>query len=258
MKKERSSSSASGSSQSRTKPSSSSRSTSSSSKTSSSQLSQSQTQSSQAPAPVTPGEKPKERVAVSLRLIYPSPGVEYSFEELKAKSRKEKYLEEEVESWNGWEWREKWEEEVERTGRTEWVMEEGTGWPVLFGRDGGVWFLSSFSASSSKFEAETDRSRCCLTQNHFTTSSPDLLLLLPSRCPSPKHLLLLPPLPLPSTTSSPLLPTAPLGRRKTTFSFFRPPLVPPHSSLLDLPHLLPSLSNATAPTSTRTALLRQP
>jgi hypothetical protein len=81
-------------------------------------------------------------------MIYPSPGVEFSFEELKAQSKKEKYIEEEVERWNGWEWRVQWEEEVQRRGRTQWVMEEETGWPVLFGKDGGA---SCTSPSSRPF-----------------------------------------------------------------------------------------------------------
>ncbi|GAA5845993.1 hypothetical protein JCM11251_001715 [Rhodosporidiobolus azoricus] len=82
------------------------------------------------------GEKPKERVAVSLRLLYPAPGEEYSFEELKAKSRREKYVVEDVERWNGWEWREKWEAEVVNRGMRTYKVDGETGWPALYGEDG--------------------------------------------------------------------------------------------------------------------------
>lgn len=58
-----------------------------------------------------------ERVACDLKAIYPSPGVEISFEELKWRSRGGAYVQS-VESWNGWEAFAPWKEEVERTGGT--------------------------------------------------------------------------------------------------------------------------------------------
>ncbi|GAA5993180.1 hypothetical protein JCM11641_003656 [Rhodosporidiobolus odoratus] len=82
------------------------------------------------------GEKPKERVSVSLRALYPEAGVEYSFEELKARGKRERYLVKEVEEWNGWEWCKQWNEEVERKGLKGYVMEEESGWPLLWGKDG--------------------------------------------------------------------------------------------------------------------------
>lgn len=61
--------------------------------------------------------KPKERVAVNLREIYPAPGEEYSPEEVRARTRRETYVDQDVQTWNGWEWTEKFDEEVQRTGR---------------------------------------------------------------------------------------------------------------------------------------------
>lgn len=56
-----------------------------------------------------------EKVACPLALIYPSPGVEISLEELKMKSRIEYTIE--VETWKGWKWRKEWKAEMEETGR---------------------------------------------------------------------------------------------------------------------------------------------
>ncbi|GAA6059120.1 hypothetical protein JCM10212_003867 [Sporobolomyces blumeae] len=77
-------------------------------------------------ASAAPGEK-KERVAIDLRAIYPAPGVEYSFEELKARKR----FQDEADTWNGWESFSAWSEEVSRTGRTSYLIDRSTGWPVL-------------------------------------------------------------------------------------------------------------------------------
>ncbi|GAA5917372.1 hypothetical protein JCM5296_003800 [Sporobolomyces johnsonii] len=84
--------------------------------------------SSAMPPPAAAADKPKERVAVDLKAIYPSPGVEYSFEELRARNGR---YQEEAESWGGWEARQEWEEEVARSGRTTYVIDGQTGWPVL-------------------------------------------------------------------------------------------------------------------------------
>lgn len=56
-----------------------------------------------------------ERVACPLALIYPSPGVEISLEELKMQSRVEYEIE--VQTWKGWQYRKVWQAEMESTGR---------------------------------------------------------------------------------------------------------------------------------------------
>lgn len=61
-----------------------------------------------------------ERVACPLALIYPSPGVEVSLEELKMKSRIEYTAD--VEVWKGWKWRKVWEEEMRTTGRESFLF----------------------------------------------------------------------------------------------------------------------------------------
>ena len=61
--------------------------------------------------------KPKERVAVNLREIYPSQGEEFSPEEVRARKRREKYEEEDVQRWNGWEWAEAFDKEIQTTRR---------------------------------------------------------------------------------------------------------------------------------------------
>ncbi|CEQ41106.1 SPOSA6832_02804 [Sporobolomyces salmonicolor] len=86
---------------------------SSTSSSSSRAKSKSTSASSAMPPPASSGDKPKERVAVDLKAIYPSPGVEYSFEELRARNGRYK---EEAETWGGWEARHEWEEEVARLG----------------------------------------------------------------------------------------------------------------------------------------------
>lgn len=60
-------------------------------------------------------EKPKERVACDLGLVYPSEGVEYSFEELKMRVNMEKYVHA-MESWGGWEFATAWDEEIRLKG----------------------------------------------------------------------------------------------------------------------------------------------
>ncbi|GAA5881764.1 hypothetical protein JCM3774_000868 [Rhodotorula dairenensis] len=76
--------------------------------------------------------KPKERVAVNLREIYPTPGEEYSPEEVRARTRRNKYVDEDVQRWNGWEWVGKFDDEVQRTGRSVYTIDAETGWPVLY------------------------------------------------------------------------------------------------------------------------------
>ncbi|GAA5982702.1 hypothetical protein JCM10908_006753 [Rhodotorula pacifica] len=121
--------------------SSSSSSSSSSSKatTSSSSASADGTRKSRYPPMMNPPDtsgldtKPKERVAVTLREIYPTPGEEYSPEEVRAlRKGSERYVVQEVERWSGWEWAEKFDEEVQGTGRTTYIIDAATGWPVLF------------------------------------------------------------------------------------------------------------------------------
>ncbi|BGP35745.1 protein kinase [Rhodotorula toruloides] len=89
-------------------------------------------------ASIDPSAKPKERVACNLHAVYPKPGTEFSFEEIKAARRKKKYVVEDVERWNGWEWAEKWDEECQRTGRTTYVIDPATGWPVLHDQQTGA------------------------------------------------------------------------------------------------------------------------
>lgn len=63
----------------------------------------------------TPAEKPtSERVACDLAAIYPQPGMEFSFEEIRAKRMVERNNA--MDTWHRWEWTEKWEEETKRTG----------------------------------------------------------------------------------------------------------------------------------------------
>lgn len=101
--------------------------------------------------------KPKERVAVNLREIYPSQGEEYSPEEVRARKRREKYDEEDVQRWNGWEWAEAFDKEMQMTRRecsvlpdglvplaaayrvmvsntteTRYTIDSESGWPVLY------------------------------------------------------------------------------------------------------------------------------
>ncbi|GAA6015152.1 hypothetical protein JCM10207_003619 [Rhodosporidiobolus poonsookiae] len=108
----------------------------SSSKSSSSSKPSSSAPSGTSSTPSASGDKPKERVAVNLRLIYPSPSEEYSFEELRVRAARERYEVQEVERWGGWEWAQQWDEEVRRTGRTAYEIDAQTGWPVLFAKDG--------------------------------------------------------------------------------------------------------------------------
>jgi checkpoint serine/threonine-protein kinase len=61
--------------------------------------------------------KPKERVAVNLREIYPSKEEEFSPEEVRARKRRDKYDEEDVQRWNGWEWAEAFDKEMQTTRR---------------------------------------------------------------------------------------------------------------------------------------------
>lgn len=103
--------------------------------------------------------KPKEQVAVNLREIYPSKGEEFSPEEVRARKRREQYLERDVERWNDWEWVGKFDEEVLRTKRegfllltdsgsveltgsdsagTTYRIESETGWPKLWDEAGGA------------------------------------------------------------------------------------------------------------------------
>ncbi|GAA6038721.1 hypothetical protein JCM8097_002365 [Rhodosporidiobolus ruineniae] len=106
------------------------------SSSSSSRSSSSKTASSSSASAAAAGEKPKERVAVNMRLLYPKEGVEYSFEELKARSREAKYLKREVEEWDGWEHREKWDKEERERKRGRYEIDAETGWPVLFDKQG--------------------------------------------------------------------------------------------------------------------------
>ncbi|GAA5908533.1 uncharacterized protein JCM6883_005576 [Sporobolomyces salmoneus] len=59
-----------------------------------------------------------------------------SFEEERVNRRAAKYVLEEVENWGGWEFRERWEEEFKRTGRTTYKIDQETGWPVLYDSNG--------------------------------------------------------------------------------------------------------------------------
>lgn len=63
-----------------------------------------------------PAEKPtSERVACDLAAIYPQPGLEFSFEELKMKRMLEREIG--LDSWHTWQWKTEWEAETSRTGR---------------------------------------------------------------------------------------------------------------------------------------------
>ncbi|BGO96013.1 hypothetical protein NBRC10512_006703 [Rhodotorula toruloides] len=113
----------------------------SSSTTSASSTSKTRASSSSRPSPSASTDssaKPKERVACNLHAVYPKPGTEFSFEEIKAARRKKKYVVEDVERWNGWEWAEKWDEECKRTERTTYVIDPATGWPVLHDQQTGA------------------------------------------------------------------------------------------------------------------------
>ncbi|GAA5937986.1 uncharacterized protein JCM15063_005432 [Sporobolomyces koalae] len=59
-----------------------------------------------------------------------------SFEEERVHRRRAKYIVQDVDTWNGWEWREKWEQEVKSTGQTTYIIDQETGWPVVQDRDG--------------------------------------------------------------------------------------------------------------------------
>ncbi|KAK4704341.1 hypothetical protein P7C70_g1868, partial [Phenoliferia sp. Uapishka_3] len=90
-----------------------------------------------------------EAIGCDIRAVYPSEGVEFSFEEIKIQRRQE-YLDE-ADSWNGWEWLQAWTAEVERSGSaqkfpslpdlftnqqhligTSYDIDHSTGWPLLY------------------------------------------------------------------------------------------------------------------------------
>ncbi|GAA5997609.1 uncharacterized protein JCM10292_000967 [Rhodotorula paludigena] len=79
--------------------------------------------------------KPKERVAVNLSKIYPNDTDEFSFEELKARARREKYVDCEVDAWDGWEWQAQFDEECARTNSTTYLIDSATGWPQLYNEE---------------------------------------------------------------------------------------------------------------------------
>lgn len=56
-----------------------------------------------------------EAIGCDIRAVYPSEGVEFSFEEIKVMRNAE--YREAADGWNGWEWLEAWTAEVARTGR---------------------------------------------------------------------------------------------------------------------------------------------
>lgn len=66
-------------------------------------------------AKVNPDGTKAEAIGCDIRAVYPSEGVEFSFEEIKIQRRAA--YQDEADSWNGWEWLEPWTAEVERTGR---------------------------------------------------------------------------------------------------------------------------------------------
>ncbi|BGP20586.1 protein kinase [Rhodosporidiobolus nylandii] len=115
----------------RTSSSSSSSRSKSSSASSSSAAKPSSSSSAPASSSAAAHEKPKERVAVFLRALYPAAGEEYSFEELKARSRGEA---EWVKGWGGWEWAAAWDAMAEEVGGRYEV--DGEGRPVLWAKDG--------------------------------------------------------------------------------------------------------------------------
>lgn len=88
-----------------------------------------------------------ERVACDLKSIYPSPGVEFSFEEIKLASNPR--YSSIIDTWNDWEHFEAWSKEVAVTNRTffillwvgkglifeaetSWTVDRETGWPILY------------------------------------------------------------------------------------------------------------------------------
>ena len=92
--------------------------------------------SSSSSAKAKDGEKPAEFRTCDLGAVYPEPGKEYSFEELKLQRRAEYAAV--TESWNGWQWYGAWKAETERTGRTAYVIDPVTSWPQLYDHETGA------------------------------------------------------------------------------------------------------------------------
>ncbi|KAM0789898.1 hypothetical protein ACM66B_006740 [Microbotryomycetes sp. NB124-2] len=71
-----------------------------------------------------------ERTAVNLSLVYPEPGVEFSFEELRLRARIAR-LGGSADGWHAWECRSAYEEETRRTKQTTYFIDPQTSHPLL-------------------------------------------------------------------------------------------------------------------------------
>ncbi|GAA5962252.1 hypothetical protein JCM3765_004718 [Sporobolomyces pararoseus] len=99
-----------------------------SSSSSSSSKSKSTTAATESQEPAQP--RPQQ-IAFKLEILKDGENGWISFEEERVRRRSEKYVRE-AESWNGWEFKQIWEEEMEKTKRTTYTIDSETGWPLLY------------------------------------------------------------------------------------------------------------------------------
>ncbi|KAI5481322.1 checkpoint serine/threonine-protein kinase [Pseudohyphozyma bogoriensis] len=193
-----------------------------------------------------PKKSTSEAVACDLAKVYPEGygkgNPEYSFEELKARSREGKYLEE-AQTWNGWEWCEKWDEEMERTERTMYEVDAETGWPILWDAITGAPlydFLPKPTPPPSPSPAPPSPVR---------NEAPVSLIDFSSPTPSPQH-------PSVATSSSYSAAASPQPAAVLSFSPPGSPLPPTSAPLNDVDDYLPNPRRPPSPTiNTRNAQL---
>ncbi|GAA6019370.1 hypothetical protein JCM11491_000915 [Sporobolomyces phaffii] len=103
---------------------------------SSSSSSSSSSKSKPAAASTTDPAQPRpQQIAFKLDRLKDGDAGWISFEEERVKRRRDKYVVE-ADSWNGWEWKSAWDDEVEKTHRTTYTIDAETGWPVLYDSNG--------------------------------------------------------------------------------------------------------------------------